>query len=57
MMIRPFRIAKLGLVFLREFALSVFRVAKLVLSPSLAMTMLSSSRSTGNSMTMTRSSE
>jgi multicomponent Na+:H+ antiporter subunit E len=37
-MMRPLRILKLGLVFLREFALSVFRVAKLVLSPSLAMT-------------------
>lgn len=37
-MIRPYRIAKLALVFLREFAVSVFRVAKLVLSPSLSMT-------------------
>jgi multicomponent Na+:H+ antiporter subunit E len=32
-MIRPFRILKLFLVFLREFSLSVFRVARLVLSP------------------------
>lgn len=37
-MIRPYRIFKLAVVFLREFAISVFRVAKLVLSPSLAMT-------------------
>jgi multicomponent Na+:H+ antiporter subunit E len=37
-MIRPYRILKLVLVFLREFVVSVFRVAKLVLSPSLAMT-------------------
>jgi len=37
-MIRPYRLVKLGVVFLREFALSVFRVAKLVLSPSLSMT-------------------
>jgi len=37
-MIRPYRIVKLGLVFLREFALSVYRVTRLVLSPSMAMT-------------------
>ena len=37
-MIRPVAILKLGLVFLYEFAVSVYRVAKLVLSPSMTMT-------------------
>lgn len=37
-MIRPFRILKLLVVFLREFTLSVFRVARLVLSPSMRFT-------------------
>ena len=37
-MMRPFRIVRLFLVFVREFALSVFRVARLVLSPSMAFT-------------------
>lgn len=37
-MIRPFRIFKLFLVFLREFTLSVIRVASLVLSPRMRFT-------------------
>ncbi|MCB1444675.1 MAG: Na+/H+ antiporter subunit E [Rhizobiaceae bacterium] len=37
-MIRPFRILKLLAVFLREFAVSVFRVARLVLSPTMRFT-------------------
>ena len=37
-MIRPYRILKLLAVFLREFAVSVFRVAKLVLSPQMRFT-------------------
>lgn len=37
-MMRAFRILKLFLVFLREFTLSVFRVARLVLSPSMRFT-------------------
>lgn len=37
-MIRPYRILKLLLVFLREFAVSVFRVARLVLSPTMRFT-------------------
>ncbi|WP_436010096.1 Na+/H+ antiporter subunit E [Rhizobium sp. LjRoot254] len=37
-MMRAFRILKLFLVFLREFALSVFRVARLVLSPRMRFT-------------------
>ncbi|UVC10263.1 Na+/H+ antiporter subunit E [Rhizobium sp. TH2] len=37
-MMRAFRILKLFLVFLREFALSVFRVAWLVLSPRMRFT-------------------
>jgi multicomponent Na+:H+ antiporter subunit E len=37
-MSRLYRIAKLFLVFLREFVLSVFRVARLVLSPRLSFT-------------------
>jgi multicomponent Na+:H+ antiporter subunit E len=37
-MIRPYRILKLFVVFLREFAVAVFRVARLVLSPSMRFT-------------------
>lgn len=37
-MMRAFRILKLFLVFLREFTLSVFRVARLVMSPSMRFT-------------------
>jgi multicomponent Na+:H+ antiporter subunit E len=37
-MMRAFRILKLFLVFLREFTLSVFRVARLVLSPRMRFT-------------------
>lgn len=37
-MMRLFRISKLFLVFLREFTLSVFRVARLVLSPRMSFT-------------------
>lgn len=37
-MIRPYRILKLLAVFLREFAISVFRVARLVLAPRLRFT-------------------
>lgn len=37
-MIRPYRILKLFAVFLREFAISVFRVMWLVLSPRLSLT-------------------
>jgi multicomponent Na+:H+ antiporter subunit E len=37
-MIRPYRILKLVAVFLHEFALSVFRVARLVLSPRMRFT-------------------
>jgi len=37
-MIRPYRILKLLAVFLREFAVSVFRVARLVLSPGMRFT-------------------
>ena len=37
-MTRVYRILKLFLVFLREFALSVFRVARLVLSPRMSFT-------------------
>lgn len=37
-MIRPYRVAKLLAVFLREFSLSVLRVARLVLSPRMHFT-------------------
>lgn len=37
-MIRPYRILKLLAVFLREFIISVFRVARLVLSPRMRFT-------------------
>lgn len=36
LLVRAVRILKLFLVFVREFALSVFRVAKLVLSPRMS---------------------
>lgn len=37
-MMRPYRILKLLVVFLGEFAISVFRVSRLVLSPSMHFT-------------------